>query len=192
MQRLLGEHWPGCILSSQARSFQSPCHLARRISSSASARDCQLSSLATKATQQYRSHHWRQRAEPESKDLPGADQPKASSGKESGNSAAQSQEFDLLPLEELQQASEGATEGPIDSASPVSSNQNVESEGSKADPLNKALSFAALQWSRLVDLFSRFLARLVAILSWIPAIARHRKLAKLKAELHGDPLAPDK
>ena len=194
MQQSLGEHRLGCRHSKHTRLLQVSGLSAHGTSSSALGRKSQPGTIHTGVIWQQKRHHWRQRAGPES-ETPhsSADQSQASSSaKEPGIKAPQSQQYDLLPLEELQQASDGATEGPIDSTSPSPSNQDAKEEGSKADPIHKALSFTALQWRRLVSIYSSLIQRLVAVLSWIHAVARHRKLAKLKAELLGDPLAPDK
>ena len=190
MLQSLDRHRHHCLHSSHTRIFQSSCRSALRRSSSALRGNRQFKPLPERVGWLYSIHHWRRKAGPE-KGANSSDKPESSSAaKDTGT--PQSQEYDLLSLEELQKASNGATEGPIDATEPSSSSQSATNEASESGPLNKAISFTALQWSRLLSTFSKFLARIVAFLSWIPAVARHRKLAKLRAELQEDPSAPDR
>lgn len=106
--------------------------------------------------------------------------------------ASDSGVHDLLPLEELQKASDAASEGPLDSSAPASSSGQNSSKDGGARPLQSAFNSVLLRWERIGAAVKSFLVRLAAILSWIPAVARHRKLVKLKAEVQEDPQAPDK
>ncbi len=190
MQHSLGDTCPYWMQSRHTKAFRSFCLPIPRMVSSAVSERSQLPSVRL-SCQQSR-HCWRQQASSASNPPSSSDKPEAGAAKELKSDATASETYDLLPLEELQRASDGATEGPIDSTEPSSSKQDTENKASKTASVQKAVSFTALLWNRLVNTLTVLLARIVAFLSWIPAVARHRKLAKLKADLHGNPLAPDK
>lgn len=99
---------------------------------------------------------------------------------------------DLMDLEELQLASENASEGPIDSAVDTTEMREASSHDMAATPVQTAANMIITQWHRLCSSVKRMIASAVALLSWIPTVARHRKLKKLKGELQEHPLAPDK
>ena len=115
----------------------------------------------------------------------------ASPGKPADSNSQDGPTFDLLPLEELQQASEGASEGPIDSE-PSAGSSSQPGDQKASGPLYKSASFISQQWLRICARFSHLAQRFTAILTWIPAVARHRKLVKLRAESQQDPLAAEK
>ena len=57
---------------------------------------------------------------------------------------------------------------------------------------HKAIESVQGQWKKLAAALSALLMKVAAVLSWIPAVAKHRKLVKLKAELQEDPSVPEK
>lgn len=107
-------------------------------------------------------------------------------------SASPSQDFEGLDLEELQRASADASEGPSDATTSAPAESEQATKRAESRHSHAAVAFVLAKWSRLHSLVSSLIGRVIALLSWIPQVAQHRKLAKLKADFQENPAAPEK